>query len=96
MIAGISFVGYCATKLVGTRRGIMATGLLGGLASSTAATVNFSRLARTGEGSENILVAGILVACATMFPRVLIISNVFSWTLATTLVWPLVAMTVVN
>ena len=96
LIAGISFVGYFATKLIGARSGIMATGLFGGLASSTAVTVNFSRLARKGSGSENVLAAGILMACATMFPRVLVVSSVFSWTLATTLLWPLVAMTIVN
>jgi uncharacterized membrane protein (DUF4010 family) len=96
LIAGISFVGYFATKLIGERRGIMATGLFGGLASSTAVTVNLSRLARSGQGSENILAAGILVAGATMFPRVLIVSGVFSWTLATALLWPLMAMAIVN
>lgn len=96
LIAGISFVGYFATKLIGARRGIMATGLFGGLASSTAVTVNFSRLARAGKGSEDILAAGILVAGATMFPRVLVVTSVFNWALATALLWPLVAMTIVN
>jgi uncharacterized membrane protein (DUF4010 family) len=96
LIAGISFVGYFATKLIGARRGLMATGLFGGLASSTAVTVNFSRLARAGKGSEDILSAGILLAGATMFPRVLIVTSVFNWTLATALLWPLVAMTIVN
>lgn len=96
LIAGISFVGYFATKLIGERRGIMATGLFGGLASSTAVTVNFSRLARGRAGSENLLAAGILVACATMFPRMLVISSIFSWTLASALLWPVVAMTIVN
>ncbi|MFO8152183.1 MgtC/SapB family protein [Thioalkalivibrio sp.] len=96
LIAAISFVGYFATKLIGERRGIMATGLFGGLASSTALTVNFSRLARGRPGSENILAAGILAACATMFPRILVVSSIFSWTLASTLLWPVIAMTIVN
>lgn len=96
LIAGISFVGYFATKLIGERRGIMATGLFGGLASSTAVTVNFSRLARGRAGSENILAAAILVACATMFPRVLVVSSIFNWTLASALLWPVIAMTIVN
>lgn len=96
LIAGISFVGYFATKLIGERGGIIATGLFGGLASSTAVTVNLSRLARAGSGSENILAAGILLAGATMFPRILVVGGVFSWALATALLWPLVAMTIVN
>nr|WP_296747652.1 MgtC/SapB family protein [Thioalkalivibrio sp.] len=96
LIAGISFVGYFATKLIGARRGIMATGLFGGLASSTAVTVNFSRLARGREGSENLLAGGILAAGATMFPRILVISSIFSLSLASALLWPFLAMTVVN
>ena len=96
LIAGISFVGYFATKLIGARRGIMATGFFGGLASSTAVTVNFSRLARNRAGSENLLAGGILAAGATMFPRILVISGIFSLSLASALLWPLVAMTVVN
>ncbi len=96
LIAAISFVGYFATKLIGERRGIMATGLFGGLASSTAVTVNFSRLARGRAGSESLLAAGILVASATMFPRMLVISSIFSWSLASALLWPVVAMTIVS
>jgi len=96
LIAGISFVGYFATKLIGARRGLMATGFFGGLASSTAVTVNFSRLARGLEGSQNLLAGGILAAGATMFPRILVISSIFSLSLASALLWPLLAMTVVN
>lgn len=96
LIAGISFVGCFATKFIGVRRGLMATGLSGGLASSPAVTVNLPLLARAGKGSEDILSAGILLAGATMFPRVLIVTSVFNWTPATALFWPLMAMTIVN
>ena len=97
LITGISFVGYFAMKIVGKRRGILATGFFAGLASSTAVTVSFSRIARGGGGgAENVLAAGILVAGATMFPRVLVVSSIFSWPLATALLWPLLAMTVIN
>ncbi len=96
LITGISFVGYFAMKIVGKRRGILATGLFAGLASSTAVTVSFSRIARGGSGAENVLAAGILVAGATMFPRVLVVSSIFSWPLAIALLWPLLAMTVTN
>ncbi|MCW8928485.1 MAG: MgtC/SapB family protein, partial [Gammaproteobacteria bacterium] len=36
LIAGISFAGYFAVKIAGSRRGLVITGLFGGLASSTA------------------------------------------------------------
>ncbi len=41
-ISGISFLGYILIKVVGTKQGIGLTGLLGGLASSTAVTLSFS------------------------------------------------------
>ncbi len=96
LIAGISFVGYFAMKIIGERKGIMATGLFAGLASSTAVTVNFSRLARGERGLENVLAAGILVACATMFPRILVVSGIFNLPLGLSLAWPVAVMTVVN
>lgn len=46
LIAGISFVGYFAIKIGGARRGILFTGLFGGLASSTAVTLHLSRLGK--------------------------------------------------
>ncbi|HSM28310.1 MAG TPA: DUF4010 domain-containing protein [Thioalkalivibrio sp.] len=92
LIAGISFVGYFAMKIVGARAGILATGLFAGLASSTAVTVSFSRLARGSPGSENVLAAGILVAGATMFPRILVVSSVINWSLAQALMVPLLTM----
>ena len=96
LITGISFVGYFAMKIVGERKGIVATGLFAGLASSTAATVSLSRIARGSHGAENLLAAGILVAGATMFPRMLVLSSIFNWSLATALLWPMLAMSAVN
>ncbi len=93
LIAGISFVGYFAVKIVGERKGVMLTGLFAGLASSTAVTLSFSRVARKCPGRENVFASGILVACATMFPRMLLVSSVLSTTLAQTLLAPLLAMT---
>ena len=72
LIAGISFVGYFAVKLLGERVGLIMTALLGGLASSTALTLAFSRMART-DGSRNALLgAGIALACGTMALRLLL------------------------
>jgi uncharacterized membrane protein (DUF4010 family) len=73
LIAGLSFVGYFAIKIGGARRGVVFTGLFGGLASSTALTLHFSKLARRNVRSSPILAVGILLACGTMFPRLLLI-----------------------
>ncbi len=71
LIAGISFVAYISIQLIGTRKGILATGLLGGLASSTATTLHLSRLAQ----DKTLLViaaSGIVISSATLLPRVFI------------------------
>ncbi|OQX13700.1 MAG: hypothetical protein BWK76_15860 [Desulfobulbaceae bacterium A2] len=71
LIAAIGFAGYCTMKIAGARLGAVFTGLLGGLISSTAVALNFSRLGRSNEGVHAQLAAGIMVAAATMFPRIL-------------------------
>src|SRR6266508_2819624 len=71
LIAGISFAGYFAMKLAGSTRSIIVTGLLGGMVSSTAVTLTFARLAGRGN-IRPLLCAGILLAAAVMFPRILL------------------------
>ena len=78
LIATISFAGYVAVRIAGTSRGIILTGLLGGLASSTALTLHFSRMARAGEASPSLLAIGILLACGTMFPRMALVLAVIA------------------
>jgi uncharacterized membrane protein (DUF4010 family) len=46
LLAGVQYVGYVLTRVLGSRRGVGLTGLLGGLGSSTAVTVSMSRAAR--------------------------------------------------
>jgi uncharacterized membrane protein (DUF4010 family) len=70
-ISGISFLGYVLIKAVGPRRGIGLTGLLGGLASSTAVTLSFSQ--RSGEEPTlaRPFALAITLAWTVMFGRVI-------------------------
>lgn len=72
LISGIGFTGYIATKLLGSRKGIGLTGLLGGLVSSTATTLEFSKRSRDAESLSLPFALAVLLACSTMFPRVLV------------------------
>ena len=74
LISSLSLVGYVATRLLGARRGIPLTGLTGGLVSSTAVTLAFSRQSRDPAyaTSSSALASGILVAWAVMFVRVIV------------------------
>jgi len=77
-ISGISFAGYLAIKLVGARRGIGLTGLLGGLVSSTAVTLSFTQRSRSYPSLARPFALAITVAWTTMFARVLIEAAVLS------------------
>jgi uncharacterized membrane protein (DUF4010 family) len=74
LISALSLIGYVAVRWLGTERGSALTGLFGGLTSSTAVTLTFARRSRDPGGTRQIdaLAAGILLAWAVMFARVLI------------------------
>jgi uncharacterized membrane protein (DUF4010 family) len=76
--SGISFVGYLARRVVGPGQGYLATGLIGGLISSTNVTFTFSRLSRTRRSSEVELAFGTLAANAVLYPRVLAVTSVLN------------------
>lgn len=96
LITGISFVGYFAIKVLGSHRGILLTGLLGGLASSTAVTLSLSRIGKVQQQGHKLLVAAILLAAGTMFPRMLLEVAVLNQELLRSLFWPLTAMMLVT
>ncbi|SEA23141.1 Uncharacterized membrane protein, DUF4010 family [Thiothrix caldifontis] len=96
LIAAISFMGYFALKLGGARKGALLTGLLGGLVSSTALTLSFSRLAKQEVALVPVLATGILLACGTMFPRMLLVASLIN-SLIFDLLWlPVVLMAVLT
>ncbi len=71
LIAGISFMGYIAIKVLGTQRGVYLTGVFGGLASSTAVSITLSKLyALKGEYLHSFAGA-IAISFSIMYVRVL-------------------------
>lgn len=94
LIATISFVGYFAVKIGGARRGTVFTGIFGGLASSTALTLHFSRMSRATPEMAPVLGLGILLACGTMLPRLLLISVLLNPQLLKPLLLPIIVMAV--
>jgi len=86
-ISGISFLGYVLTKVVGAQRGVGLTGIVGGLASSTAVTLSFSERSKAQEALSGALAMGVLAAWAVMFARVLVEAAVVNQSLLME-VWP--------
>lgn len=94
LIAAISFTGYISVRLAGKRLGLLVSGFCGGWASSTAVTLNFSRLGRQDPSAIPSLASGIIVASSTMFPRLLLITAAFNWALVAKLIWPFALATI--
>ncbi len=92
LIAGVSFAGYVLLKFM--RGGVEWIGAIGGLISSTATTVSFSRHSKSSVWLVPHLAMGVLLACTVMFPRLLVIIGVAGPSLAPPLVLPFSLMTV--
>lgn len=88
LISGLSLVGYFAMRMAGARRGILATSLTGGLVSSTSVTITLSRLHGDVPDTGGIT-AGILLACATMFARIIIVISAIKASLLTGIFFPM-------
>lgn len=95
LIAAISFSGYVAVRVAGPQKGIPFTGLFAGLASSTALTLHFSKLAANEAHSLRLYATGILFACGMMFPRIALVTFVINPALTSALALPLVVMATV-
>src|SRR6185369_7895198 len=94
LISALSMVGYVATRWLGPGRGAVITGLTGGLVSSTAATLAFSRQSGESRGAPaaQMLAMGTLIAWTVMFARVLVISFAVYPTLLRALAIPMAVM----
>jgi uncharacterized membrane protein (DUF4010 family) len=71
LIAGLSLAGYIALKFFGENAGIVAGGLLGGLISSTATTVSWSRQTKGRPTMSRAAALVIVIASTVVYVRVL-------------------------
>ncbi|MFA6458067.1 MAG: MgtC/SapB family protein [Patescibacteria group bacterium] len=69
-ISAISFVGYVLTKIVGSQKGLSLTGLVGGLASSTAVTSAMAVESKSNRKITTPFTIAIVLANVVMFGRV--------------------------
>lgn len=78
LVTGFSFAGYIANKRFGRGRGTLVTAALGGLYSSTAVIASLSIRLRGAAAGYGAIVAGIAVASAVMFGRVLVLAAILA------------------
>ncbi len=78
LVSGLGFVGYVAVRVLGENRGVAVTGLLGGLASSTATTLAMSRRSRAFPASSQVCALAVVLACTVMLARVAVLVGAVS------------------
>lgn len=78
VISSISYVSYLLRKFVFRDAGIILSGILGGLYSSTATTVVLSRKIRDLKSGKSRYLAAIIMATAMMYLRALILVFIFN------------------
>jgi uncharacterized membrane protein (DUF4010 family) len=88
LVSGLSFTAYMLVKFLGANRGLILTGIIGGLLSSTAVAWVFSK---KSEKSDQLAVGSaiaILAASTLMVPRVLVWVYIFDRSLLSPLLLP--------
>jgi uncharacterized membrane protein (DUF4010 family) len=78
LIAGVGLAGYAALRMIGQQRGAVMLGLLGGLVSSTATTLAFSRHARDSAAMTPVAVIVIVLANLVVLARLGVLAAVLA------------------
>jgi uncharacterized membrane protein (DUF4010 family) len=92
LIVGISLGGYIAYKFLGAGSGTLVSGILGGLISSTATTVSYSRHTRRSPAVSGLAALVIMIASTVVFGRVLVEVAVVAPSILADIMPPLAAM----
>lgn len=92
VISSISYLSYLLKKFVFRNSGIIISALLGGLYSSTATTMILSRKSKSSGEHLNQYAAGIILATAMMYLRILILIMIFNSGLFSTLALSLIIL----
>ena len=95
VVSGISYISYLLKKFVFPDSGILLTGILGGLYSSTATTVIISRREKEGNAG-NKAVSAIMIANGMMYLRILFLAYLFNPAIAASLSVPFLILFAVS
>ncbi len=78
LISGVSLAGYVTLRLFGERNGGLLLGLLGGLVSSTATTLVYTKHARAEPKMRRLSISVILLANLVVLPRLAILAAILA------------------
>jgi len=94
VVSGISYISYLLKKFVFPDSGILLTGILGGLYSSTATTVIIARREKQGIAGTQA-VSAIMIANGMMYLRILVLAFLFNSAIASALSIPYLSLFVI-
>lgn len=92
IMSGVSYVGYILSKIYGSRKGIIFSGAIGGMVSSTAVTSSMAEKSLHDPAHLYPTVIATVTACTIMLFRIVIIVMAFNPYLLGTLLIPIVSM----
>jgi len=101
VVSSISYLSYILQKYVFKKSGVLISGILGGLYSSTATTIILAKKSREAYSNEsnsgaNIYASSIIIATAMMYIRILLLVFIFNYPLGIYLLPYLAAMIIVS
>jgi uncharacterized membrane protein (DUF4010 family) len=89
LTSGLGFLGYVLMRILGATKGILLTGIIGGLVSSTMVTWVFSKKSKEEHALNSLYTSAILAACTIMVVRVALWVFLFNKALLNGLALPL-------
>lgn len=88
IMAGVEYVGYILSKILGDRGWIVASGAVGWLISSTATTAAMTRKSVENPNNRHAYASATLIASCIMFIRVIVVSGFYSPEILSTIIVP--------
>ncbi len=95
VISGISYVSYLIKKYIFKNGGVIITGILGGIYSSTATCIILAKKAKENQNSLHEYIAAIFCALSMMYFKILVLLAIFNTRLALQYWWLFVVMMIV-
>lgn len=96
LVCALSFAGFVAMRLLGVQQGLLITGLVGALVSSTAVTMTMAARARTDEPATSAAAAATVLASTIMGWRVIVLAALINGAILPRLLPVVVVMTIVG
>ncbi len=90
LIAAISYAGYVATRVAGPRNGLLYAGIVGGMVTSTAVTLTYSRFAKTQPETRSEVAMAVLASWIVSLLRMGALASLIAPSLMVPLLPPII------